>query len=339
MENQSRLATVCLLLIAAILLAASLAYTRSMMIPFVFALFLSYFVRPWVGFLRRKLHFPHWLAVFFGLVGFIGVIFLIGLVMRGSILHLVESITVYESKLAIWGEALSAWALGFGIPIDEAYLREKAAALPLFSYAQSAAGAVLSLLAHSLLVLVFLAFLVSGRGPVTPAAPDSTGIAAEIDQKIRSYIFTKVMINVITALLVWIVYVILDLEMALLFATLCFLLCFIPTLGSIIATLLPLPIAMLQFNDPLSIWLVLLIPMAIQQILGNFIEPKLLGKGLDLHPITILLSLMFWGLIWGLAGMFLAVPITAVLKIVLDRHPITHQFSEWLAGRGLRPNV
>ena len=65
----------------------------------------------------------------------------------------------------------------------------------------------------------------------------------------------------------------------------------------------------------------------------NILEPKLLGKGLDLHPITILISLMFWGLIWGVAGMFLAVPITAVLKIVLEKMPLTYHLSEVLAGR------
>jgi AI-2 transport protein TqsA len=117
------------------------------------------------------------------------------------------------------------------------------------------------------------------------------------------------------------------------FATLCFLLCFIPTLGSIVATLLPLPIALVQYHEAWPVWLVILLPALVQIVVGNILEPKFLGRGLDLHPITILLSLMFWGLIWGIAGMFLAVPITAVLKIVLHRHPLTHHFSEMMAGR------
>jgi AI-2 transport protein TqsA len=117
------------------------------------------------------------------------------------------------------------------------------------------------------------------------------------------------------------------------FASLCFFLCFIPTLGSIVSTLLPLPVALVQYHEAWPIWAALLFPTLIQALIGNILEPKFLGRGLDLHPVTILLSLMFWGLIWGVAGMFLAVPITAVLKIVLDKNPLTHHFSEVLAGR------
>ena len=120
---------------------------------------------------------------------------------------------------------------------------------------------------------------------------------------------------------------------AVMFAMLAFVLGFIPSVGSIVAVLLPLPIAYLQYENTWPFWFVIFGPVVIQTLIGNLVEPKFLGKGLDLHPVTILLSLMFWGLIWGLAGTFLAVPITAVLKIVLERHPLTHKFSEMLAGR------
>jgi AI-2 transport protein TqsA len=186
-----------------------------------------------------------------------------------------------------------------------------------------------NILLYVLLVIVFLIFLVSGKGIGTPKA----GIGAEIDGKIRNYIITKILSNLLTAICVWIVYFSMGLDFPLMFATLCFLLCFIPTLGSILATLLPIPIALVQYQEAWPVWTILLFTTLIQVVIGNILEPKFLGRGLDLHPITILISLMFWSLIWGLAGMFLAVPITAALKIVLDKHPITHHFSEMLAGR------
>lgn len=117
------------------------------------------------------------------------------------------------------------------------------------------------------------------------------------------------------------------------FGLLTFLLNFIPTIGSIIATLLPLPIVLLQFDSPVKWLAVLLIPAAIQGVVGNFIEPKLFSDSLDLHPASILLALTFWGIIWGPVGMFLAVPILVVMKIAMARIPATRPFAELLAGR------
>jgi AI-2 transport protein TqsA len=117
------------------------------------------------------------------------------------------------------------------------------------------------------------------------------------------------------------------------FGLLTFLLNFIPTIGSIIATLLPLPIVLLQFDSPVKWLVVILIPAAIQGIVGNFIEPKLFSDSLDLHPASILLALTFWGIIWGPVGMFLAVPIIVVLKIAMARIPATRPIAELMAGR------
>jgi AI-2 transport protein TqsA len=326
---QTTLIAACLLVIATILLAAALSYTRSIMIPFVFSLFLSYFVAPWVGHLKARWKFPHWLAVMTSIAALVGIITFFVLVLRGSILNMITSFAVYEERLALLSQQAIDFFARFDIALDEASVRNRIRDLPLFSYLQSAAGTAVNILLHVLLVIVFLIFLVSGKGIGTPKA----GIGAEIDDKIRNYIVTKILSNLLTAICVWIVYFSVGLDFPLMFATLCFLLCFIPTLGSIVATLLPVPVALVQYQEAWPVWTILLFPTLIQVVIGNILEPKFLGRGLDLHPITILISLMFWSLIWGIAGMFLAVPITAALKIVLDKHPITHQFSELLAGR------
>lgn len=326
---QATLITVCLLVITTILSGVALSYTRTMMIPFVFALFLSYFVTPWVGLLKTKARFPHWLAVMTSILAFLGIIVFFFLVLRGSILRMVNSFYLYEARLSQLIQLAIDLAARFGFTLDEATAAARIRELPVFTYLQSAAGTAAAIVLDFLLVLVFLIFLVSGKG----IGGKKVGIGAEIDAKIRNYILTKILSNLLTAVCVWVIYFSFGLDLSLMFATLCFLLCFIPTLGSIVATLLPVPIALMQYEEAWPVWGILLLPALVQVLLGNILEPKLLGRGLDLHPITILLSLMFWGLIWGIAGMFLAVPITAVLKIVLDKHPLTHHFSEVLAGR------
>ena len=121
--------------------------------------------------------------------------------------------------------------------------------------------------------------------------------------------------------------------MAPLFGLLAFLLNFIPSIGSIISTLLPIPIAVTQFSDPAHVVAAVVLPGIVHLTIGNIIEPRLMGRGLELHPVTVLLSLAFWGLLWGVMGMVLAVPIVAVLKIVLSRLDTTRPLGQLLAGK------
>ncbi|QDT45654.1 AI-2 transport protein TqsA [Gimesia alba] len=182
----------------------------------------------------------------------------------------------------------------------------------------------------SFFVAIFVIFLLAGRNP---EAVVQNVIYREIEQKIRSYISTKLIISLITSVLVGVTLSLFGLELALVFAILTFLLNFIPSIGSIIATLLPIPVAFAQFSDsPWTIAAVILIPGGIQMVIGNAIEPKIMGEGLQLHPVTVLLALSFWTLLWGPIGAILAVPITAAIRIVLMRFESGQTAGNLLAG-------
>ncbi len=324
----------CLFVMATIMLAVALSYTRAIMIPFILALFLSYFVYPIVEVLQNKLRFPRWIAVICALLCFGLCLTGFALVLRGSAMSMVDSFYFYEEKVYKLTETVTDFAAQYNIKLNQKTILNSVKDLPIFSYVQSFAGTAMSATMDFILILIFLIFLVSGKkAEAAESMLQKNGLAEEIDSKIRSYILTKVTTSVTTGLLVWIILGVMKLDLALMFGVLAFFLNFIPTLGSLIATFLPLPIAFMQYDQSWKVLVVALIPGFIQLLIGNVIEPKLLGKGLDLHPITILLSLMFWGLIWGLGGMFLAVPITAVLKIVLERIALTKGVSEMLAGR------
>jgi AI-2 transport protein TqsA len=92
-------------------------------------------------------------------------------------------------------------------------------------------------------------------------------------------------------------------------------------------------VALMQFHSIWPIIGVVAIPGALQIVIGNAIEPKLLGRGLELHPVTILLSLAFWGLLWGYMGMVLAVPITAIIRVILIRYETTRAMGNLLGGK------
>jgi len=199
----------------------------------------------------------------------------------------------------------------------------------IFNIVTNAFGTLLGLISGVFFVSVFIIFLLAGRNPYA----EHSEVYRDIVHKVRRYVGTKVIISAVTGVLVWVILTLLGLELAGVFGVLAFLLNFIPSIGSIIATLLPIPIAVVQFqSSPWMIVLVIAVPGAVQNLLGNIIEPKLMGEGLNLHPVAILLALSFWGLIWGIVGMFLAAPITAAIRIVLMQFDMLRPIANLLAG-------
>jgi AI-2 transport protein TqsA len=160
------------------------------------------------------------------------------------------------------------------------------------------------------------------------------GVWGQVEARIKRYIVTKLVVSAATGLLVGIILTVLRIDLALVFGLFAFLLNFIPSVGSIISTLLPLPVVLMSPEiSPLAAVLAIALPAAVQFAIGNVIEPKVMGGSLDLHPITILLALIVWGMLWGVVGMLLATPLTAVMKILFERMELTAPVAELLAGR------
>ncbi|PQO30292.1 AI-2E family transporter [Bremerella cremea] len=188
---------------------------------------------------------------------------------------------------------------------------------------------LLNILSSTILTSIFVGFMLAGRDPYKI----SKGIYAEIDQNVRKYISTKFFISAVTGVLVWILLSMMGMQFASMFGLFAFFLNFIPSIGSIIATFLPLPIALVQFGDsPMMVAAAILLPGSVQMVMGNVIEPKIMGDGLQLHPATILLALAFFGMLWGPVGMLLAAPITASVRIVLMRFKTTEPIGRLMAG-------
>ncbi len=195
--------------------------------------------------------------------------------------------------------------------------------------AKSALGTVFDFISHTLFVTIFLIFLLAGRN----SRRVRKGVYADIDRQIRKYVTAKVILSIATGVLVWLSLRLIGLPLAGVFGLLAFLLNFIPSIGSIISTLLPIPVAVASFESFWPILLVILIPGTIQMVIGNGLEPKLMGEGLNLHPVTILLTLSFWGMLWGIVGMILATPVTAVIRIVLMQFETLRPVGDLLAGK------
>jgi len=198
----------------------------------------------------------------------------------------------------------------------------------LFSILRKSVGTIFGLLSGVLFVCIFVVFLLAGHNPYA----EHSQVYTDVVHKIRRYLGTKVVTSAAVGVLVWASLAIIGLKLAGVFGVLAFLVNFIPAIGPIIVTLLPIPLAVAQFQSPWPVILVVVVPGAIHNIIGNIIEPKLMGEGLDLHPVTILLALSFWGMLWGIVGMFLAAPITAAIRIVLMQFDTFKPIANLLAG-------
>jgi AI-2 transport protein TqsA len=140
----------------------------------------------------------------------------------------------------------------------------------------------------------------------------------DITEQIQKYIITKFLISisvgVVMGLLLWLF----DVKFFIIWAAFAVILNFIPNIGSVIAVFLPVLMALIQYGSFSRALVIAVVLIVVQNIIGNILEPKIYGNRLGLNPLVILISLLMWGYLWGIVGMFLSVPLTAVLKIIIS---------------------
>lgn len=317
-----------LMILATGMLAMALSYTRAVTVPFILAIFITAVVAPVVDYQVNRWRLPKWFAVLTALLVVLALLTFMGVGLIIAIQSMVQSAGEYSSQVADLTARMFAELNARHIAVDEARIAaELEAYLP--GLITETAGTAKEIISHGVLITFFVVFLLIGRNSSMPRS----GMYAEIETTIRRYVTTMTAISATTSLLVGFVLWAFGLHMAWVFALLVFMLSYIPSIGPIIATVLPLPVAVTQFHDPWTIVAVIVIPGFIHMTIGNLVTPKLMGSGLDLHPVTVLLALAFWGLLWGVVGMVLAVPIIAVLRIVLAHFNTTRPIAHLLSGR------
>ncbi len=140
----------------------------------------------------------------------------------------------------------------------------------------------------------------------------------DITEQVQKYVVTKLLISLSVGIIVGFILWLFKIEFFIIWATLAALLNFIPNVGSVIAVILPALMALVQYESFGYALLLTGVIIVVQNIIGNIIEPKIFGDRLGLNPLVILISLLIWGYIWGIVGMFLAVPLTAIGKIIMS---------------------
>jgi AI-2 transport protein TqsA len=306
-----------------------LKLAKPVLIPFCMAMLLSLAVTPVLDFLvARKIPKP--LAMAGILLLTVVVLLLIGVLFYSSGKSLAAELPSYNEMMKSAMESadqnlgnarVKAEVMGWFNSLNT----EKVGGLIL-----SALGPFVSFMSDLLLVFVFMIFLLAGRGrmekKITAAFPPEQAhtvarTMAKIDRQVQKYLAVKTMTCLITGVLTAVILAIFGLPFAIVFGVLTFLLNYIPTIGSIIATVPPVLMAVFYFGSIGTALGMAGLLTAVNIAIGNFVEPKLMGKGLGLSQLLVFFSLFFGSWLWGIPGMILAVPILAVLKIVFANVP------------------
>jgi predicted PurR-regulated permease PerM len=202
-------------------------------------------------------------------------------------------------------------------------------------------GTFATFIGNIILVIIFLMFMLAGRESLFKRlhtaflhekANKIIELLNSIEEQVQHYLLIKAGVSFITAIISLAILLVGNMDFAIFSTILIFVLNFIPNLGSIVATIFPVLIAIAQKGFVLETFLIIGGLILTQIIIGNVLEPKITGKSINISPLVILISLILWGWMWGIVGMMLAVPITSALKIVFSHIPRLKPISDLISN-------
>jgi AI-2 transport protein TqsA len=324
----NRIITGSLFIIATIAVSFILNFAQPFLVPLVLALLIRILIDPIIDYQIDFLQIHRVVAVFVSLCLIIFLFIIIIPFIGSSVITFLQSADDYNNKVLILIDLGISKLKEFDIDIDRKTIRNSLNELPLLDWASTILSNSANFISKFVLVIIMTLFLLLGK-----KSRNTSPVWNDIIGHVKKYIFTKFITSSITGVSAGLIYWFLGLELAFIFGSLTFILNFIPVVGSIIAVLLPIPIAILQYPDLSSVLLIIFLPVLIHLIIGNIIEPKIFGDAFGLHPITIILSLIFWGMIWGIIGVLLAAPLTAIIRVSFERFDSTRQIARLLEGK------
>lgn len=317
-----------IVVIAVICVFYVLSRASTIAIPFLLASVLAVLFSPALMWgVRRRV--PAVVMVITIMAGLAAVLFPLGLLARSRIEGMLELLPGYYTKLVDIGKSFLAH-----YEVPRAFWESVNWPNTLGPYVSGMTGSMIGWIGTMTMTLVFLVFMLFEVPKfdfrIRLAFQGSNGskisnIAHKIVTQISKYLRTLAVISFATGCFVWAALTMIGVDFAITWGFLAFFLNFIPTIGSIVASIPPILVAIVQFYpDPVYAVLTALSLLLIQFMIGNILTPKIMGDTLDLSPVVILISLLCWGLVWGFAGALLSVPIAVMIRIICENVPQLH---------------
>lgn len=313
-----------LVLACAVIVTAGLRAAAPILLPFALALFLAILSLPiMIGLQRRGVPTP--LAVLLAVFVDIAVFAVIVLLATQSVADLEEKLPRYAARLANLFQAWMASLEARGIPVQEYVSTELVSVGAIMDYVGAMLGRIAAFLSSAFLVILVMVFILA-EASIFPAKfravlgkeGEDLGRMTKITGEVLEYLAIKTLVSLATGLTVGLWAWFMGLDFPVLLGLIAFVLNYVPTIGSIIAAVPAIILSLIQFGTLGHAVVVVIGYLGVNIIFGNLIEPQLLGRRLGLSTLVVILSLMFWAWVWGPVGALLAVPLTMVVKIMLE---------------------
>jgi AI-2 transport protein TqsA len=340
---------VILILAGFIIVVAGMKAASSLLVPFFLAVFIAVICAPPLFWLERK-GVPKVIALVVILTGILSVGLLFGILIGPSLSHFLNSLPSYQEQLSAHIVTLVSWLREKGVNIPAEEVPRTFNPGWVMSLAGGIFSALSSALTNAFLILLTVVFILleaadfpKKLGVVLKNPERALSTIEKFSRIAKRYLVIKTLISAAVGMVISLWLLILGVDYPVLWGTLSFLLNYVPNIGAIIAAMPVVLLALVQLGAG-SALLVLLGFAVVHVVLGNIIEPKLTGKGMNLSTLVVFLSLVFWGWVLGPVGMILSVPITSLVKIALESYEGTRGLAimlgsgteiEWI--KGLRP--
>jgi AI-2 transport protein TqsA len=308
-------------------LVVVLIYAQGIIIPFILAILFWFMIRvikKLLGKIKYIKHWPQWLLTIISSLILLSFLFLIVQMISMNIKYLSNTLPVYESNVNKITQLINQ---RFDVELSS-LLSEYINDLYLGGILTKLFSTLTGLFGNTFIVIIYLIFLLleeptfpkklQAMYPEKDRHAKMKTLVTKIDKSVSNYIALKTMASLLTGFLSYFALLFIGVDTPFFWAFLIFILNFIPTIGSLVATLFPAVFALLQFGEFTPAILVLAIVGAIQLVVGNFIEPRTMGRTMNISPLVVILTLMLWGMMWGIPGMLLSVPITVILIIIMS---------------------
>ncbi len=317
---------------AFVIIIAGVMYAESIVNPFLMALFLSIVCAQPISWLRKK-KVPQGLAITLVFIGIIGIFIGFGELIGNATASFSKDVPQYEQNLSELGNNTIQFFHDKGIIISTDKITNTLQPSKIMSYTAGFLGELGGFMGDAATIIFLVLFLLMELESFSLKAnviAKNTNVSISyldtIGQNIRHYLSIKTRTSLLTGLIIWICLAIIGVKYAIVWALLAFLLNYIPNIGSILAAIPAVLFALIQLGFGGGMWTFVAF-IVVNMIIGNVVEPKLMGKGMGLSTFIVFVALIFWGFVLGAVGMFLSVPLTMAVKIMLQQHPDT----KWIA--------
>ncbi|XOV67425.1 MAG: AI-2E family transporter [Fluviicola sp.] len=339
-----KLQNVAYSLIITALVVLLLIVAEPILVPFVIAVLIWFVVKKTrnlidkIGFFKR--YIPRWIKTLMA-----SIVIFVGLVSVARLLiYNIESLGTSYQNYVSNVELLAAEIQSFTGYNLKAEMADFINTFEADKYFNGIVNSISGILGNMVMIIFYILFILIeeslfetklnliAEGSEHPQQVRET--LTKIDKTMSRYIGLKSLIALCTATLGFIVFYSVGLDAPLFWAFLIFMFNFIPSVGPILASILPALFSLLQFGDFTAFLIIIIALTSISVLIGNFLEPRLMGNTLNISPLVAILSLAVWGALWGITGMLLSVPITVALIIIFSQFPNTRSIAILLSEKG-----